>query len=360
MIRRLVVAALVALVSASPVAAGEPTERLRALFEEGNRILLGDRPLEERLDAVRALVDDAFDTREAAALALGREWHARSAAEREEFVRVYADLVERAYLAWLGARARVHSDGVRIEFESESVHGDRATVATRLDTRGSGALPIEYHMSRHTGRWAVHDVVVEGVSLAGSYRAQFDRILRTGTYADLRARLLDAASDATLIALAREKAPSAPAPVRVASAAPASDAPSGPLLLAAVASPLAVVPAPVVPRASAAVAAPLPPPIVVGRPAVAAPATASAPPATPAAPVVPKRFWVQVGAFRSTEALSRLVERLRLDRITVAAVAARSGSLARVLVGPFADRAAAAEALRQLTAGGHGAFIALE
>jgi cell division septation protein DedD len=148
--------------------------------------------------------------------------------------------------------------------------------------------------------------------------------------------------------------------VRVASAAPASDAPSGPLLLAAVASPLAVVPAPVVPRASAAVAAPLPPPIVVARPAVAVPATASAPPATPAAPVVPKRFWVQVGAFRSTEALSRLVERLRLDRITVAAVAARSGSLARVLVGPFADRAAAAEALRQLTAGGHGAFIALE
>src|SRR5687767_13578200 len=197
MIGRLAAPVLGFLVLASAAVAGEPTERLRTLFDEANRILLAsdsDTPLDDRVTAIRTLVNDSFDAREAAALALGREWHARTSVEREEFVRLYADLVERAYLAWIGSRARVHGDGVRITFESESVQGERATVVTMLETRGGGAMPIEYRMGRRDARWTVHDVVVDGVSLADSYRAQFQRILQGGAYADVVARLHDKAS----------------------------------------------------------------------------------------------------------------------------------------------------------------------
>src|SRR5688572_553280 len=113
--RLLAVPLLLAVLWAVPASAGEPTERLRTLFADANRLFLSPASgasLEDRLAAVRALLEDAFDAREAVAFALGREWQARTPAERDELARLYADLVARAYLAWLGSHARVHGSGV--------------------------------------------------------------------------------------------------------------------------------------------------------------------------------------------------------------------------------------------------------
>jgi ABC-type transporter MlaC component len=369
MLRRLLAPALVVALSvASPVAAGEPTERLRILFAEANRVLTtpdGDASLEERMDAVRALVNDVFDAREAAALALGREWHARTPVEREEFVRLYADLVERAYLAWIGSRARVHGDGVRIAFESESVQGDRATVLTRVQTRAGDEMLVEYRMRCREGHCVILDVAVDGLSLADSYRAQVQRVLGGGSYADLVDRLHYRASPATLIAIARARTArragmaTVPAPVRVASAPTASDAPpaESPVALPGTTAVVAVsAPETPPPRPTVAVAAPPTP--VVPPVAIEPSAPRPAPPAL--VPAARTSFWVQVGAFRDTGSVSRLVERLRQYSVTIATGGRRPEPLSRVLVGPFASRAAAVTTLRELAAGGYRAFIAVE
>jgi phospholipid transport system substrate-binding protein len=302
MLRRLVAPTLLSLALATSASAGEPTQTLRKLFDGANRVLLDPGTTDEaRMAALRALVRDAFDAREAAGLALGREWQARTPAEREEFHRLYADVVESAYLGGVGSRARVHGDGIRVAFASESVQGAQATVVTTLETRAGGSVPVEYRMRRRESGWAVVDVVVEGLSLASSYRAQFQRFMQNGTYADLVARLRATASTLTRVAV------TVPAPVLIASAAPVSDAPP-----------------------------------------------------TPAVSPERKRFWVQVGAFRDMDAVSRVVERLRTHSVMVATEARRSSPLARVLVGPFLDRAAAASVLKELTVGGYRAFIAFE
>jgi cell division septation protein DedD len=64
--------------------------------------------------------------------------------------------------------------------------------------------------------------------------------------------------------------------------------------------------------------------------------------------------WVQVGAFRTIDAAAKLVQRLS----RVVTIVTGSDRLARVLVGPFADRAAAASTVRALHASGIAAFIA--
>jgi phospholipid transport system substrate-binding protein len=297
----LVPAALLAsLALATPVAAGEPTETLRRLFASANQILAASEVTDDaRRTALRALVREAFDAREAAALALGRDWTTRTVAERDEFSRLYADVFESAYLGGVGSRARLHADGIRIAFGSESVQGTTATVVTTLEKRGGGAMPVEYRLSRGERGWAVVDVLVDGLSLAGSYRAQIQRVMQSGTYADLVARLREKASTTTLAAIS-------PVPVPAASVAAVSD----------------TAPAPVPsPRTS---------------------------------------FWLQVGAFRDTEAASRMVERLRSHSVIVATGGGPSDVLARVLVGPFAARAAAASALRDLSADGYRPFIAVE
>src|SRR4051812_40470350 len=121
MLRRLVAPTLVALAVATPASAGEPTETLRRLFGAANHILLDAEASDDtRLAGLRALVTEAFDAREAAVLALGPAWHARTPAERDEFDRLYADVVASAYLGGVGSRARVHADGIRVAFDAET------------------------------------------------------------------------------------------------------------------------------------------------------------------------------------------------------------------------------------------------
>jgi cell division septation protein DedD len=108
----------------------------------------------------------------------------------------------------------------------------------------------------------------------------------------------------------------------------------------------------------------------VARTGAAAVVASSAEPASdpsPAAAPVPsprpsprKWFWIQVGAFRDPDGASRLVERLHQYSVMVATGGRRAEPLARVLVGPFMNRAAAASGLRDLAARGYRAFIAVE
>src|SRR5689334_15902169 len=221
MLRGLGVAALLVVAAAAPARAGEPTETLRKFFDRANHILLSpETTAEGRLTALRTLVGEVFDARQAAALAVGRQWDSRTPVEREGFSRLYADVLEGAYLGGVGSRARVRGDGIRAGFESEVVQGRQATVVTTLETRGSGAVPVEYHMQRGERGWAVVDVAVEGWSLARSYRAQFQHVLQSGTYADLVARLRDKASASTLAAIAAATRAVADGP-RATSPAPA-------------------------------------------------------------------------------------------------------------------------------------------
>src|SRR5688572_32418688 len=52
----------------------------------------------ERRLAVRRIAEEIFDFEETAKRALGRHWQDRSPEERQEFVRLFTELIDRAYL----------------------------------------------------------------------------------------------------------------------------------------------------------------------------------------------------------------------------------------------------------------------
>src|SRR6267143_784960 len=148
---RVLLAVVLVLLGAAPAVAGEPTDRLRSLFERANRIILAPEPegsVEDRVTAVRALVNEVFDFDGAAALALGRHWEPLPPPARAAFTRLYADVIERAYLAWVGSKARLGEGGVTIHWLDEAIEDDAATVSSVLLTRTGGEFPIEYRMVR--------------------------------------------------------------------------------------------------------------------------------------------------------------------------------------------------------------------
>ena len=383
-IRRFFAAVALLVVGAAPAAAGEPTDRLRAFFDRANQVLLAPESegggLEERLTAVRGLVNEVIDFEGAAALALGRHWESLSPPARKSFTLLYADVVERAYLSWVGSKARVGEGGVSIRWMDESIDGDAAVVTTELLTRTGGEMPIEYRMVRRAAGWLIRDVVVDGVSLAANYHVQFERVMQLGSYEELLERLREKAgpvaraqASAATVGLLRLTS-AAPSPIvkPAATPPPIASEPSTVRRTAATAAPTGIVVAELrdAPAAVAtdirpvAITRTTPSPHVDAIPAT--PAVVKAPTATPSpAPrsvqagvsAQHREFWVQVGAFRTADAAARLVRRLRDRAVTIATGGERVTPLLRVLVGPFAERAAASAAARSLQASGIAAFV---
>ena len=135
----------------------------------------------QRRVELREVGEALFDFHEMGRRALGQHWAGRSPQEQEEFVRLFTDLLERSYLLAMGNRAGT------VTFQGESVEGSSARVRSRLVSSRGAEIPLEFRLLERGGRWAVYDLVVEGVSLISSYRSQFNSIIRSSSFA----RLLD-------------------------------------------------------------------------------------------------------------------------------------------------------------------------
>jgi phospholipid transport system substrate-binding protein len=164
--------------------AGTPTDRARQYTDEVLKVLddPGLKP-EERRAAVKKIAVEIFDVSETARRALGRHWQSRTPAEREEFVRLFADLLGQTYLPKIS-----FYEGERVQYVAESIDGDYAVVRARV-LRRPGDIPVEARMLRRGDRWYIYDVVVEGISLVNNYRSQFDKIIQTASFPELIQRL---------------------------------------------------------------------------------------------------------------------------------------------------------------------------
>jgi len=168
-----------------------PKETLESFFVRTNSVLQSmdlTHGLEKPRQAIRDLVDDTFDFRAAAAVALGSVWSSRVPEEQESFTRLFAVFLERGFVATIGSKASV-AGGMRIHYLDESIDGESARVATTLLTRAGQELPVDYWMVRQGARWKVQDVIVDGVSLVRNYRSQFARVLAAHPYAELLRRM---------------------------------------------------------------------------------------------------------------------------------------------------------------------------
>src|SRR2546427_721534 len=85
------------------------------------------RPAPGQRQASAALARPLIAAREAAELALGPAWRARTPAEQDEFVRLFAALLERALVLRVASAAR-GAGGLDMRFDDERIEADRATV----------------------------------------------------------------------------------------------------------------------------------------------------------------------------------------------------------------------------------------
>lgn len=175
---------LLGVVTVHPVAAGGPTETMKATIDEALG-LIRDKDLkqpgkaEERRQRLEQIVGNRFDYEEMSKRSLGAPWNSLSDKEKQEFVALFRTLLTNSYADKIESYS-----GEGVQYLNERVEKDYAEVRTKVLT-GKVEIPLDYRLINRGDDWRVYDVVVDGVSLVNNYRGQFSKILRSSSYADL-------------------------------------------------------------------------------------------------------------------------------------------------------------------------------
>ncbi|MGB4782006.1 MlaC/ttg2D family ABC transporter substrate-binding protein, partial [Candidatus Methylomirabilis sp.] len=99
----LVVAAMAVLWTPGLGFAGPATDQVKGTVDQVLKILTdptlkGEQKTKERRSQLRKTVLERFDFSEMSKRSMGRNWNERTPEERKEFVRLFTDLLERAYI----------------------------------------------------------------------------------------------------------------------------------------------------------------------------------------------------------------------------------------------------------------------
>jgi phospholipid transport system substrate-binding protein len=161
----------------------QTTDKLLAILKDPQ--LKGESKKSERRDKLKEVLYQRFDFTEMAQRSLGSEWRRRSPEEQKEFVKLFTDLLERAYLDKIESYS-----GENFQYLKEREDDNNyAQVDTKIVDNKGQEFSINYRLYNMKGDWKVYDVVIENVSLINNYRAQFNRVLATSSYEELVNRM---------------------------------------------------------------------------------------------------------------------------------------------------------------------------
>jgi len=172
---------LMFLLSALPVYAGAPLDTVQTNVNKVLDVLRdpklkGESAKGIKKEKLEAIYEQMFDEVELSMRTLGRNWTKLNPAQQQEFIQLYRQILEKAYIDKI-----LSYTNEKIVFSKESMlSNNQAEVQTKVLT-SSKEIPIFYKVILKDGAWKVYDVVVENVSLVRNYRSQFNSILAKNT-----------------------------------------------------------------------------------------------------------------------------------------------------------------------------------
>lgn len=164
-----------------PVHAGVPMNTVKANVDKVLEVLRdpklnAESAKETKKEKLRSIYDGMFDQVELSRRTLAQNWNNLNPAQRKEFVQLFRQVLEKAYidkiLAYVNEKVLF---GKEVQLSETKVE-----VQTTINT-SSKNIPVYYRVILKDGEWKVYDVVIENVSLISNYRTQFNDILAKNT-----------------------------------------------------------------------------------------------------------------------------------------------------------------------------------
>jgi phospholipid transport system substrate-binding protein len=170
------------LLMASPVAASDewrsdPTAFINHFAQVGiTEILEADISIDEKTERFRTLFNDGFDIPSVARFVLARTWRLADDGEKDEFVDLFEDVI-----VYTWSRRFSEYEGQTIEVRGTTPDGDTGVIVDSAIVDGSGQpIAVQWRLRHRDEGLKIVDVVVEGVSMAITYRQDYASVIRQG------------------------------------------------------------------------------------------------------------------------------------------------------------------------------------
>ncbi len=154
-------------------------ERVAKILEEK-----GDNIDDATREQLKEVINSFIDFRELSRRALGRYWGERTEQEKEDFVRVFSQLIKNSSVKKL----EIYKAD-RIEYEDPVIKGDKATVVTYA-YKDRKEVEVVYKLHKVDGRWMVYDIVIDGASTVRNYRDSFYKQISKTSYEEMYRKLV--------------------------------------------------------------------------------------------------------------------------------------------------------------------------
>lgn len=147
----------------------------RGFLQAAAQQVRADAAQGEERQRFAAVLDRDFDVRAMGAFVLGRYWSSASDQARHDFVDAF-----RAYLAKSYAkRFFVYAGRPMTIVSAHSAGTAAAMVRTNVLEADNREVGVDWQLSKADGGWRIVDVVVEGVSMGQTQRADFGSVLQS-------------------------------------------------------------------------------------------------------------------------------------------------------------------------------------
>lgn len=124
---------------------------------------------------VRPILEKFFNFESLTRKALGAGWKDLTPAQQTQSVKLFSEIIIRSYTSKFDP-----SSQVEINFSKAlDLAPGRKEVPAAAKYQGA-VVAVAYRVEAATDGWRVYDVIIEGVSLAQNYRAQFEAIRQKG------------------------------------------------------------------------------------------------------------------------------------------------------------------------------------
>lgn len=179
----LTLAATLVMGAAGALAAG-PGDDIKSLINEvlgilNNPALQGTNHRARKVDLVEKAAARHFNYREMAKRSLGETWETLNRGQQDEFVKNFSGLLKASFACRLDEFTKAG-----VNYQPEILKPDHAEVPIVI-LRPNDKIPVSFRMLKEPQGWMIYDLLIEGVSLADNYRAQFGRIIEGSSFQNL-------------------------------------------------------------------------------------------------------------------------------------------------------------------------------